>query len=338
MKVGILGATGLVGQHYVRLLHNHPRFEIAYLAASQRYASYGEAVKGRWHMSEPLPYDIAQMPVHAVGEIDERCSLIFSAVESDVAKEWEEKYAKKGIGVISNASYHRLSPTVPMIIPEINPEHARIISAQQRQHGFPLGGFIAVKPNCSIQSYLLPLFPLHKKFTLQRMVVTTMQALSGAGYNGVSGMAILDNVIPFIEGEEKKSEVEPLKIFGEVQGEAIVPRRDIEIAAHCNRVPVLDGHMACVSAAFDIAPDLDEVKLLWKGTAGLQYLEESDRPQPRLDRNFEKGMGISVGRLRECPVMHIRFVALSHNVVRGAAGGGVAIAELLVKEGYTRSG
>lgn len=334
MKVGILGATGLVGQQYVTLLANHPRYELVFLGASKKGSSYKEAVRGKWRMSQPLPEEIGRMEVHPLEALGDQCELVFSAVGSDIAKEWEEKIARRGIGVVSNASYHRLDPFVPMIIPEINPHHLKIIPEQQRERGFPQGGFIAVKPNCSIQSMLLPLAPLHKKFELQKIVVTTLQALSGAGYPGVSSLDVIDNVIPWIEGEEEKSEIEPLKIFGHIGKEGIIPHPSIAIAAHCNRVPVLDGHMACVSAKFKIKPSREEILALWQEASMVTYLEEVDRPQPRLDRDRERGMGITVGRLRECPVMDIRFVALSHNVIRGAAGGGMAIADLIMREGY----
>ena len=334
MKVGILGATGLVGQQYIELLANHPVYEIVFLSASKKSKSYREAVQGKWRMAHPIPEEIANMPVCTIDEIDVTCELVFSAVGADIAKEWEEKLARRGIGVVSNASYHRLDPLVPMIIPEINPHHLEVISLQQKERGFKLGGFIAVKPNCSIQSMLLPLAPLHHQFELTKIMVTTLQALSGAGYPGVSSLDVIDNVIPWIEGEEEKSEVEPLKIFGHVGKKGIIPHPTIEISSHCNRVPVLDGHMACVSAQFKIKPSLEAILALWKKTPMVTYLDEPDRPQPRLDRNRDKGMGVTVGRLRECKVMDIRFVALSHNVIRGAAGGGVAIADLIVKEGY----
>ena len=336
MKVGILGATGLVGQQYIQLLADHPVYEIVFLCASKKGKSYKEAVQGKWRMKDPIPESIAKLPVQTIDELDESCELVFSAVGSDIAKEWEEKIARRGIGVVSNASYHRLDPLVPMVIPEINPHHLEVIPMQQRERGFKLGGFIAVKSNCSIQSMLLPLAPLHREFELQKIVVTTLQALSGAGYPGVPSLDVIDNVIPWIDGEEEKSEIEPLKILGHLGKEGIIPHPTIAIAAHCNRVPVLDGHMACVSAQFKIKPSLEDVLALWKKTSMVTYLEEADRPQPRLDRDRDKGMGVTVGRLRECKVMDLRFVALSHNVIRGAAGGGVAIADLIIKEGYAR--
>jgi aspartate-semialdehyde dehydrogenase len=334
MKVGILGATGLVGQQYIELLVNHPVYEIAFLAASKKSSTYREAVKGKWRMTSPIPEEIANMPVDTLDEIGSSCEIVFSAVSSEIAKEWEAKLAKRGIGVVSNASYHRMDPLVPMIIPEINPHHLEVIPRQQKEMGFKLGGFIAVKSNCSIQSMLLPLAPLHRHFELTKIIVTTLQAVSGAGYPGVSSLDMIDNVIPWIGGEEEKSEIEPLKIFGHVGKEGIIPHPTIEISAHCNRVPVLDGHTACVSAKFKIKPSLEDVLEIWKKTPMVTYLDEPDRPQPRLDRDREKGMGVTVGRLRECNVMDLRFVALSHNVIRGAAGGGVAIGDLMMKEGY----
>ncbi|MBP9840818.1 MAG: aspartate-semialdehyde dehydrogenase [Simkaniaceae bacterium] len=336
MKVGILGATGLVGQQYIQLLAHHPVYEIVFLSASKKGKTYKEAVQGKWKVAGEIPEAIASMPVHTIDELDERCDLVFSAVGSDIAKEWEEKIAQRGIGVISNASYHRLDPFVPMIIPEINPHHLEIIPMQQRERGFKLGGFIAVKSNCSIQSMLLPLAPLHHAFELKKIMVTTLQALSGAGYPGISALDMIDNVIPWIDGEEEKSEIEPLKIFGSLGKKGIISHPTLEISAHCNRVPVLDGHMTCVSAEFRVKPSLEDVLAIWQKTPMLTYLEAVDRPQPRLDRDRDKGMGVTVGRLRECKVMDLRFVALSHNVIRGAAGGGVAIADLIMKEGYAR--
>ena len=350
--VGILGATGMAGQRYIQLLENHPFFDIEVLAASANSVdkTYEEAVRGRWHSSLPVPESIRHKKIISVEEpekIAEKCELVFSAMDTASAQLWEPEFAKKGLKVVSNASAYRKDPLVPVLIPEINPEHLLILNAQMEAKSFG-SGFITVKPNCSLQSYLLPLFILHREYELKSVVVTTLQALSGAGYPGVSAMNMIDNCIPFIPGEEEKSEQEPLKILGTVNDNKILDHTGINITAHCNRVPVLDGHMACVSASFQRRPDMSEILNLWDSFRGLpqelglplapvqpvHYSDLPDRPQPRLDRDLESGMAISVGRLRSCGVHHIRFTALSHNTLRGAAGGGVLIAELLKVEGY----
>ncbi len=352
MRVGILAGTGMVGQKYIQLLEDHPWFEVVYISASERSAGkkYSEAVKGRWHLSTDLPKNIAEINVSKMNEIakcKECCDFVFSALGSAPAKEWEEKYAEAGIPVVSNASAHRHDKDVPMIVPEINSDHLKIIPIQQRNRNWK-DGFIAVKPNCSLQSYLTPLFALHKKFKLKRAIITTMQAVSGAGYPGVSSYDLIDNVVPFIPGEEEKSEFEPRKILGDIVGNEIVNNNDFRISAHCNRVPVIDGHLATVSVDFEIKPSREEILKIWKEFKGISqeynlpsapkqpiiYREESDRPQPKLDRDIDKGMAVTVGRLREGNVFQYRFVGLSHNTVRGAAGGGILNAELLVKEGF----
>lgn len=338
MRVGILGATGMVGQQYVQLLQNHPFFEIAFLAASKESAgkSYEEALRGRSFCD--LPSSIRKMTVHSIDEIPKDIPFVFSALATDAAKTYEVQYAAAGIGVMSNASVHRLEPDVPLLIPEINADHIKLIPIQQMNRGWKKG-FIVAKPNCSLQSYLLPLYPLHKQFQMERAVITTMQAVSGAGYPGVSSIDMIDNIIPYIQGEEEKSESEPLKILGESK---------FSLSVHCNRVPVLDGHMACVSVKFKQKPKKEEILSLWNSFQGepqklklpsaplrpLIYREEKDRPQPRLDRDAEKGMAVTIGRLRDCSVFDIRFVALSHNTLRGAASGGILNAELLYKSEY----
>ncbi len=346
-KAGILGATGMVGQQYASLLENHPWFEVSFLAASERSAgkSYGEAVEGRWHMESPMPDKIKKIGVCTVGDIRQakkHCSFVFSALDSDVAKIYEEKYAEAGIPVVSNASAHRADKDVPMLIPEINYGHLKIIPIQQKNRGWKKG-FIVTKPNCSLQSYLTPLYALHSAFGIKGAVITTMQAVSGAGHPGVSSFDIIDNIIPFIKGEEEKSENEPLKILGMVDGSEIKNHSGIKISAHCNRVPVIDGHMACVSVEFENKPARDQIIEAWKNFRSLPqelglpsapkqpiiYRDEPDRPQTRLDRDNGKGMVVTVGRLRECKVLHYRFVGLSHNTIRGAAGGGILNAELL---------
>ncbi len=352
IPVGVLGATGVVGQQYIQLLADHPWFEVTFLASSQRSANqcYGDAVAGRWRQPQPIPENIAKLTVHTLDALDvakQRCRLVFSAVGSDIAEAFEQRYAQAGLGVVSNASFHRRDPDVPMIIPEINPNHLDILAAQKRRRGWN-SGFIAVKPNCSIQSYLIPLWPLCQKFGLDKVVVTTMQAVSGAGYPGVPALDITDNVIPYISGEEEKSEWEPLKVLGKIEGDRIVNANDVVISAHCNRVPVCDGHMACVSVLFKRKPTPEDILTTWLEFRGepqkldlptaptqvIVYDANPDRPQPRLDRNAGNGMAVTVGRLRPCPLFHYRFVGLSHNAVRGAAGGGVLIAELLAKHHY----
>lgn len=351
LRCGILAGTGMVGQKYIQLLENHPWFEVNYITASERSAGkkYKEAVEGRWHMQTEMPKAVKDIMVENMDPIEKvkrSCDFVFSALDSDVAKEWEEKYAAAGIKVVSNASTHRHTPDVPMIIPEINPEHLDIIPIQQKNRGWR--GFIVVKPNCSLQSYITPLYALHTKFKLKKAIITTMQAVSGAGHPGVSSFDIIDNIIPYIKGEEEKSEREPQKIMGEIEGNKIAYNEDFQISAHCNRVPTIDGHMACVSVEFEKKPTRDEILKIWKDFKALPqelnlpfapkqpiiYREEPDRPQTRLDRDADKGMACVCGRLRECKVFQWRFTALSHNIVRGAAGGGILNAELLYKKGY----
>lgn len=354
MKIGILAGTGMVGQKYIQLLENHPWFEVTYIAASERSAGkrYGEAVQGRWHLSTALSTEVAEIKVSKMSEITEckkQCRFVFSALGSGPANEWEEKYAEAGIPVVSNASTHRHDKDVPMIIPEINSKHLKIIPIQQKNRNWETG-FIAVKPNCSLQSYITPLFALHQKFTLKRAIITTLQAVSGAGYPGVSSYDMIDNVIPFISGEEEKSEFEPKKILGKIIGNEIVPNNTFQISVHCNRVPVIDGHLATVSVDFEEKPNRGEIINIWNNFRGISqdynlpfapkqtiiYREEPDRPQPKLDRDSGNGMAVTVGRLREGNVFQYRFTGLSHNTVRGAAGGGILNAELLVKEGYIK--
>ena len=352
IPVGILGATGMVGQQYLQLLENHPWFEVCFLASSELSAgkTYTEAVSGRWHMDRPIPERFMDFPVHRIDEIalaKQSCRFVFSAVGNDTAKIYEEKYVENGIAVISNAAYHRRSEDVPVLIPEVNPDHAQIIPIQQKNRNWK-GGFIAAKPNCSLQSYMIPLSPLHRQFKVQRLMLTTLQAVSGAGYPGISSLDILDNVIPYIANEEEKSELEPLKMWGHIEDNKIHPAGSIAISAQCNRVPVLDGHLACVSVQFEKKPSKEEILDLWKNFTALPqtlqlpsapersiiYLDAADRPQPRLDRNAGKGMSVTVGRLRDCPLFDYRFVALSHNTIRGAAGGGILNAEFLMQQGY----
>ncbi|MBM3143341.1 MAG: aspartate-semialdehyde dehydrogenase [Chloroflexi bacterium] len=356
LKVGIIGATGMVGQNYLRLLHNHPWFELTYLAASPNSAGkkYCDAVAGRWHMHEDIPENFKDIVVEdanivkkAIGE----CKLVFSAVEMDKQTiiALEAEYASQGFAVVSNNSAHRNTEDVPVIIPEINHDHLNIIPEQQQKHGWSKG-FIVVKPNCSIQSYMLPAYALIKAgYPVDKMIVATLQALSGAGYPGPSAIDLVDNTIPYIAGEEEKSEVEPRKIFGKIKNGKFALDESIKISAHCNRVPVSDGHTACASIRFaGKRPELDEVISIWQNFTALPqelklpsapippmiYREEVDRPQPQKDRDTGNGMAITVGRLRKCNVFDYRFVGLHHNTVRGAAGGSILTAELLKAKGF----
>ena len=353
-KVGILGATGMVGQRFVSLLSGHKFFEIAVLAASGRSAgkTYYECVKDRYFLETPLDERVKNIVVRDVTadmkEIAKECDLVFCAVDMKKAeiKKLEEDYARLECPVISNNSAHRATPDVPMIIPEINPHHADIIKAQRKRLGTKRG-FIAVKSNCSLQSYVPALAPL-SEFGIRKVLACTYQAISGAGKTFESWPEMVDNIIPFIGGEEEKSEQEPLKIWGSIDGDVIKDAQDIEITAQCIRVPAADGHMAAVFVKFDKKPSKQEILDIWKNFSGepqklklplapvqfLNYFEEDNRPQTKLDRNLEKGMAVSIGRLREDSQYDYKFVCLSHNTLRGAAGGAVLMAELLKAYGY----
>lgn len=355
-KVGVIGATGMVGQRFLLLLENHPWFTVTALAASSRSAgkTYEEAVGSKWSMTKDIPDQYKGMTVlDAAADVDkvaESVDFVFCAVDmkKDETKALEELYAKKECPVISNNSANRFTPDVPMIVPEINPEHAGIIPYQRKRLGTKRG-FVAVKSNCSLQSYVPALHPL-RKFGLNKVLVCTYQAISGAGKTFASWPEMLDNVIPYIGGEEEKSEREPLKLFGSIDTEKglIVPTESPSFTAQCIRVPVSDGHMGAVFASFDNVPELDEIIEIWKNYKGraqelklpsapehfLTYFTEDNRPQTKLDRDIEGGMGVSIGRLRRDTQYDIKFVCLSHNTIRGAAGGGVLMAELLCSEGY----
>lgn len=358
LKVGVIGATGIVGQNYLRLLAGHPWFEVSYLAASPRSAGrkYADAVAGRWHMNEEIPEVFREMVVGDAGDVskaESKCSLVFSAVEMEKKSVMalEEEYAGRGLAVVSNNSAHRHTEDVPVIVPEINHAHLDIILEQQRHRGWSRG-FIIVKPNCSIQSYMLPLYALLKGgYSVGSIIVTTLQAVSGAGYPGPASIDMIDNVVPHIPGEEEKSEVELAKILGQVRDGRIIPDGSIKISAHCNRVPVADGHTACVSLKFaGKKPGMEEVIAIWRNFSALPqelrlpsapvppviYRDEIDRPQPRQDRDAGNGMAVTVGRLRECNVFDYRFVGLHHNTVRGAAGGSILTAELLLSRGFIK--
>ena len=353
-NVAVIGATGMVGQRFCLLLENHPWFRVVALAASPSSAgkTYRDAVAGRWAMNVPMPEKYADMVVlDAEADMEKIASMVdfvFCAVnmKKEEIKALEEKYAKAEVPVISNNSAHRFTPDVPMIIPEINPQHAEIIAAQRKRLGTKRG-FIAVKSNCSLQSYVPALHPL-RKYGISKVAVSTYQAISGAGKTFDRMPEILDNIIPFIGGEEEKSEREPLKIWGNIEGGEIVTANEPKITAQCLRVPVSDGHTAAVFVSFDKKPSKEEILQAWAEFAGepqklglpsapkqfLHYFEEDNRPQAKLDRMLENGMAVSVGRLREDIVFDYKFVCLSHNTLRGAAGGAVLMAELLAAKGY----
>lgn len=353
-QVGVIGATGMVGQRFVTLIESHPWFSLSILAASARSAgkTYEEAVGPRWAMETPMPDSVKNMVMmDAVADAEKiaaQVDFVFSAV--DMKKEeicaLEERYAKLECPVISNNSAHRWTPDVPMVIPELNPEHIEVIFSQRKRLGTQRG-FIAVKSNCSIQSYVPALHPL-RKFGLEKILVCTYQAISGAGKTFQTWPEMVDNLIPYIGGEEEKSEQEPLKIWGHIEDGVIKAADAPAITAQCLRVPVSNGHTAAVFVSFQTKPAMEEIKALWEGFRGraqelklpsapqqfLHYFEEPDRPQTSLDRNLEKGMAISVGRLRPDTQYDYKFVSLSHNTLRGAAGGGVLLAELLCAEGF----
>ncbi len=353
-NVGIIGATGMVGQRFATLLENHPWFHVTTLAASARSAgkTYAEAVGSRWAMQAPMPENMKNMVMldatADMEKIAKSVDFVFCAVDmkKDEIRALEEAYAKLECPVISNNSAHRHTPDVPMIIPEINDDHAAIIEAQRKRLGTKRG-FVAVKSNCSLQSYVPALHPL-MEFGITKVLACTYQAISGAGKTFETWPEMVDNVIPFIGGEEEKSEVEPLKIWGKIQGDQIVDATTPSITTQCLRVPVSDGHTAAVFVSFDKKPTMEQIKAKWSAFSGapqalalpsapkqfLNYFEEDNRPQAKLDRNLENGMAVSIGRLRPDSQYDYKFVCLSHNTLRGAAGGAVLMAELLAAKGY----
>ena len=353
LRVGILGATGMVGQRFISLLEDHPWFEVVTVAASPRSAgkTYEEAVGGRWKMAKPMPEAVKNLVVMNVNDVEEVASgvdFVFSAVDmsKEEIKAIEEAYAKTETPVVSNNSAHRWTPDVPMVVPEINPEHFAVIESQRKRLGTKKG-FVAVKPNCSIQSYA-PVLTAWKAFEPTEVVATTYQAISGAGKTFKDWPEMVENIIPFIGGEEEKSEQEPLRLWGKVEDGIIVKAQTPVITTQCIRVPVLDGHTAAVFVKFAKKPTKEQLIEALKNFKGLpqelnlpsapkqfiQYLEEDNRPQVKLDVNYENGMGISVGRMREDTVYDFKFVGLSHNTVRGAAGGAILCAELLTAQKY----
>lgn len=353
-QVGVIGGTGMVGQRFITLLEHHPWFELKVIAASPRSAgkSYAEAVGNRWAMDTPIPEQAKDIVVlnaeEDVAEIADQVDFVFSAVDmkKEDIKSLEERYARHECPVVSNNSAHRWTPDVPMVVPELNPEHIKVIEAQRKRLGMKRG-LIAVKSNCSIQSYVPALWPL-LDFEPKRVMVCTYQAISGAGKTFERWPEMVDNVIPYIGGEDEKSEKEPLKIFGHLENGQIVNASEPAISAQCLRVACSDGHMAAVSVEFGKKPSLETILERWANchpaTEGLglpsspekflTYFDDPARPQTRLDRDLYGGMGISIGRLREDPVLDYKFVCLSHNTLRGAAGGGVLSAEYLCKLGY----
>ena len=353
-NVGIIGATGMVGQRFATLLENHPWFTVTVLAASPRSKgkTYEEAAGSRWAMTTPMPESMKKMVLmDATADIEEIASkvdFVFCAVDmkKDEIKALEEAYAKAECPVVSNNSAHRFTDDVPMVVPEINPEHIEIIRAQRERLGTKKG-FIAVKSNCSIQSYVPALEPL-RKYGITKVLACTYQAISGAGKTFETWPEMVDNLIPYIGGEEEKSEQEPLKVWGTIEGNKIVKASSPSITTQCLRVPVSNGHTAAVFVSFDKKPSKEEILKCWKEFSGvpqelelphapkqfLNYFEENDRPQAKLDRDLEGGMAVSIGRLREDTQYDYKFVCLSHNTLRGAAGGAVLLAELLAAKGY----
>lgn len=353
-NVGIIGATGMVGQRFATLLENHPWFKVKVLAASPRSAgkTYEEVAGNRWKMAVPMPESMKNMVLlDATADIEKIAGMVdfcFCAVDmkKDEIKALEEAYAKAECPIVSNNSAHRFTPDVPMVVPEINPDHIEIIKAQRERLGTKRG-FIAVKSNCSIQSYVPALHPL-RKFGLKNVLACTYQAISGAGKNFETWPEMVDNLIPYIGGEEEKSEQEPLKVWGTIEGNEIVKASTPSITTQCLRVPVSDGHTAAVFVSFEQKPTKEEILQLWADFKGvpqelelpsapkqfIHYFEDDNRPQAKLDRNLENGMAVSTGRLREDTQYDYKFVCLSHNTLRGAAGGGVLLAELLAAKGY----
>ena len=353
LRVGILGGTGMVGQRFIALLENHPWFEVTTIAASPRSEglTYEEAVKGRWKMNTPVPEAVKKIKIMNVNEVEKVAStvdFVFSAVDmsKDEIKSIEEAYAKTETPVVSNNSAHRWTPDVPMVIPEINPEHFKVIEHQKKRLGTSRG-FIAVKPNCSIQSYV-PALEAWKEFQPYECVITTYQAISGAGKDFKSWPEMVENIIPYIGGEEEKSEQEPLKIWGKIQDGVILKAEEPKISCQCLRVPVLNGHTAAAFVKFKNKPTKEQLIEKLESYRGfpqeadlpmapkqfIKYFDEDDRPQVKADVDRDKGMGIAIGRIREDSIYDFKFVGLSHNTIRGAAGGAILCAETLKAKGY----
>ena len=345
--IGILGATGMVGQRYIQLLENHPWFEVAWLAASDRSSgkSYGEAAK--WRLDTPLPDRIAKMTV-AEADPNGAPKIIFASIDAAIAREMEPRFADAGCAVLSNSSAFRMTPNVPLVIPEVNADHLHMIEEQPSRK--QTGGYMVTNPNCSTIGLVMALKPLEERFGIEQIFVSTMQAVSGAGYPGVASMDILGNVVPYIGSEEEKMEAETLKLLGKLEGHDVTPL-NARITAHCNRVAVEDGHTECVSIQLAKPATREQILAAWaefRPLAGkdlptapaqpVQFAPQPDRPQPRLDRNRDNGMAVTVGRLRPCGLLDWKFVALSHNTVRGAAGATILNAELLASLGKLEMG
>ena len=341
IKVGILGATGMVGQRFIQLLENHPWFEISALAASEKSAgkTYDEAIAGRWKLDTPIPEKVRKMKVQeCIPNLD--CKIVFSALDSGIAGDIEQAFAKAGYIVSSNSRNHRMFPDVPLLIPEVNENHLDIVKHQKFGKGF-----IVTNPNCSTIGLVIALKPLQDAFGLKKVFVTTMQAISGAGYPGVASLDILDNVYPYIGGEEEKMETETLKLLGRLENNQF-KFADFKITAQCNRVNVRDGHLETVNVEFEKKPSLDEIKSVLRNFNPLKKYnlpssppetiivrEENDRPQPRVDRDSGRGMACTVGRIRKCNILDYKFLVLSHNTIRGAAGAAILNAELMKVKG-----
>ncbi|GCC10333.1 aspartate-semialdehyde dehydrogenase 2 [archaeon] len=343
INVAVLGATGMVGQRFIQLLENHPFFELNELAASERSVGKKYSHAARWYLEGNIPDRIKDMEVKLIDPEKLKADIVFSALPSGVAREIEPRFAEAGFMVCSNAGAYRMGEDIPLLIPEVNPEHIDMIEVQQDSRGWD--GAIITNPNCSTVMITLPFKPIYDSFGISRVFVSTMQALSGAGYNGVPSMAIVDNLIPFIKGEEDKVETEVLKILGKFNGSSI-EFADIKLSAHCNRVGVIDGHTETVSLETQEKVDIEEIKKALRDFTGepqrlrlptaperpVIVREEQDRPQPRLDRDALGGMAVTVGRVRKDPILDVKFVALGHNTIRGAAGASVLNAELLVNK------
>ena len=338
LPIGILGATGMVGQRYIQLLENHPWFEVAWIAASDRSSgkTYGEAAK--WRLDTPLPDRIARM-ILSPAEPEGAPKIIFASVDAAFARELEPKFAGAGCAVVSNSSAFRMAPNVPLVLPEVNADHLHLIEEQSWRK--ESGGYIVTNSNCTVMGPVLALAPLQERFGIEQIFATSMQAISGAGYPGVASMDIMDNVVPYIPNEEEKMEEELLKLLGKLDGHVVKPL-DARISASCNRVPVVDGHTVCVSIKLGKPATKEEILAAWAGFRPLalqhlptapdqpvQWSAQNDRPQPRLDRNRGNGMAVTVGRLRPCGLLDWKFVVLSHNTIRGAAGATILNAELL---------
>lgn len=351
LKVGILGATGTVGQKFIVLLQNHPWFEISALAASKDSAgqTYEKAVAGRWKQEVDIPESVREMVVQDASKPNLKCDFVFSGLDASVAGEIEKAFAVSGYPVISNTKNYRMDADVPLLVPEVNPEHASVISYQQAKRKWK--GFIVTNPNCVVVPLVMALKPVMAKFGVGKIMVTSMQAISGAGYPGVASLDILDNVIPMIGGEEPKVETEPLKLLGELTKKNTFKFANIKISAQCNRVPTKDGHFLTVAFSTRKPAKVGEIKRLIRNFKGepqklklpsaparpLVYHDDEFRPQTRLDRDREGGMAVSVGRLREDQILGFKMVVLGHNTIRGAAGGAILNAELLYKKGYLKS-